>query len=275
MTADVHSADGYFAIIPETILDTDVSAQAIRLYAVLRRYADQRTGHAHPSRKTLATRMRVRDVKTVDRAVADLERIGAVSTFPRYVGEDGSVALVKDAAHPEQTSNGYTVHAQISGQGRGTEGRGGPPSGGEGVLPLEGDEPEPLEPEPGEPEKTVPRERGKATTSKGTRLPDDFPVTAEMEAWATTNAPGTSMRDHDRFCDYWRAKAGRDAVKVDWLATWRNWMRRASDERPGGAGALPRPGGSGPRPGPDQRAADVAALARSLQDHHNARQIGA
>ncbi len=29
----------------------------------------------------------------------------------------------------------------------------------------------------------------------------------------------------DKFSDYWKAKAGSNAVKVDWLATWRNWCR--------------------------------------------------
>jgi len=43
------------------------------------------------------------------------------------------------------------------------------------------------------------------------------------------------------FRDYWHAKAGRDAVKVDWGATWRKWCRRAADDRG-------RPGGNGSKP---------------------------
>ena len=27
------------------------------------------------------------------------------------------------------------------------------------------------------------------------------------------------------FADFWHAKAGKDACKLDWLATWRNWIR--------------------------------------------------
>ncbi len=30
----------------------------------------------------------------------------------------------------------------------------------------------------------------------------------------------------DTFKDYWMAKAGKDAVKADWLATWRGWCKR-------------------------------------------------
>jgi hypothetical protein len=33
----------------------------------------------------------------------------------------------------------------------------------------------------------------------------------------------------ERFADYWHAKAGKDAAKLDWPATWRNWCRKARD----------------------------------------------
>jgi hypothetical protein len=34
-----------------------------------------------------------------------------------------------------------------------------------------------------------------------------------------------------KFRDFWQAKAGADACKVDWDATWRNWIRRAAEGR--------------------------------------------
>jgi hypothetical protein len=48
--------------------------------------------------------------------------------------------------------------------------------------------------------------------------------------------------EHENFCDYWRAKAGSDARKLDWPATWRRWMRTAASRsasngyRPNGSG---------------------------------------
>lgn len=33
--------------------------------------------------------------------------------------------------------------------------------------------------------------------------------------------------EHAKFLDYWHAKAGRDGIKTDWPATWRNWIRNA------------------------------------------------
>lgn len=71
-------AEGYFVIVPEWVLDADVTDKAVRLYAVLRSYADHRTGVAFPGRRTLAARLHVADPKAVDRALAELEGIGAV-----------------------------------------------------------------------------------------------------------------------------------------------------------------------------------------------------
>lgn len=72
----------------------------------------------------------------------------------------------------------------------------------------------------------------------GTRLADQFVITSEMRDWATTEVPGVDLRDQTRrFCDYWRAQPGARGRKVDWIATWRNWMRKAHDDlkrRPGG-----------------------------------------
>lgn len=39
-----------------------------------------------------------------------------------------------------------------------------------------------------------------------------------------------------KFKDYWIAKAGKDATKADWLATWRNWIRREAENAKGGIG---------------------------------------
>lgn len=72
-------AEGYFVITPEWVLDADISDKAVRLYGVLRSYADHRTGVAFPSRRTLAARLHVADPKAVDRAMTELEEIGAVT----------------------------------------------------------------------------------------------------------------------------------------------------------------------------------------------------
>lgn len=71
----------YFAIIPEWILHSDISANAIRLYCVLNRYANQ-NGQAWPSRKSIADLMRI-SVATVDRAKDELVGIRALTVEAR------------------------------------------------------------------------------------------------------------------------------------------------------------------------------------------------
>lgn len=72
-----------------------------------------------------------------------------------------------------------------------------------------------------------------AEAAKGSRVPEPFTVTAAMSEWAQTNAPNVDIsRETENFVDYWRAKTGRDATKLDWPATWRKWMRTASDRGP-------------------------------------------
>ncbi|MNV78051.1 hypothetical protein D3C71_1715200 [compost metagenome] len=44
-------------------------------------------------------------------------------------------------------------------------------------------------------------------------------------------------READCFADYWHAKGGADARKVDWQATWRNWVRRCNGAKPGAQGS--------------------------------------
>jgi hypothetical protein len=37
--------------------------------------------------------------------------------------------------------------------------------------------------------------------------------------------------ERERFRDYWLAKAGAGAVKIDWSATSRNWACKSAEQR--------------------------------------------
>lgn len=105
--------------------------------------------------------------------------------------------------------------------------------------------------------KPPPRKRG--STNRGTRLPDAFTVTPEMVDWAREHTPHVDGRfETAQFRDYWRAKSGKDATKLDWVATWRNWMRKAEERAPrqpsNHRGAASKPSTT------DQRVADIQAL---------------
>jgi uncharacterized protein YdaU (DUF1376 family) len=62
---------------------------------------------------------------------------------------------------------------------------------------------------------------------RGSRLPADFEPDLE---YARKELPDIDAgAEADRFKDYWKARSGPDAVKVDWKATWRNWIRTCRD----------------------------------------------
>lgn len=73
---------------------------------------------------------------------------------------------------------------------------------------------------------------GRASTATGHRLPDGWmppqPVVAQMRS----DHPHVNLKsEHEKFVDYWRAQPGAKGRKVDWPATWRNWIRRAAEQQ--------------------------------------------
>ena len=54
-------------------------------------------------------------------------------------------------------------------------------------------------------------------------LPDDW----KPDAIAAGVPVGAVDLEGRKFRDYWVAKTGKDATKMDWQATWRNWCRNA------------------------------------------------
>ena len=86
-------------------------------------------------------------------------------------------------------------------------------------------------------DKPIPdRESGlarKPKDSRGARLTlTELP--ADWREWARQERPDLDpIRTWDLFSDYWRAKPGKDGVKTDWLATWRNWVRRENSNKGG------------------------------------------
>lgn len=81
----VRSDTGPFALVPEWVVDASISDRAFRLYATLARYADQK-GLAWPRRSVLADRLGT-SVKSIDRAMGELEALGAVVIEARF--DDG------------------------------------------------------------------------------------------------------------------------------------------------------------------------------------------
>lgn len=82
---------------------------------------------------------------------------------------------------------------------------------------------------------------------RGSRLPDPWPLTDELRSIAAALRPEVDPDlEHAKFCDFWHAKSGRDATKLDWVLTWRNWIRnaRAAPRARGEEPLLPKSAGS-------------------------------
>jgi uncharacterized protein YdaU (DUF1376 family) len=61
---------------------------------------------------------------------------------------------------------------------------------------------------------------------RGTRLDPLFPFPPEWAEFCKEKRPDLVPREvFESFRDYWIAKAGQAGVKLDWDATWRNWVR--------------------------------------------------
>ena len=68
---------------------------------------------------------------------------------------------------------------------------------------------------------------------RATRIPAGFGVSSDMQAWAAVRCPDvdTSL-ETEIFVNYWQAKGGSSAAKLDWILTWRNWMLKAEQQAP-------------------------------------------
>lgn len=86
--------------------------------------------------------------------------------------------------------------------------------------PLPEPEPEPLSKEPLRP------------ATRGSRIPQPFLLNPQMIEWARTNTPNVNVNAVTaEFVDYWIGVPGGRGVKLDWEATWRNWLRRKNGDR--------------------------------------------
>lgn len=69
---------------------------------------------------------------------------------------------------------------------------------------------------------------------RGTRIPPGFVATDDMLAWARTEgwSPPDVARVTEAFVDYWTGIPGAKGRKVNWVGTWKNWLRREAERRP-------------------------------------------
>lgn len=91
------------------------------------------------------------------------------------------------------------------------------------------------------PQEPAPPTRGTRFKRHEQGIPQDW-----LDAARDLRPDLDARKVYDSFCDHWVSKAGTYGVKLDWLATWRNWLRKEPAGRPGTAAAPAR--GNGPVP---------------------------
>ena len=84
-----------------------------------------------------------------------------------------------------------------------------------------------------ETERETETETKKEKKTLGKRLASDFSFPKEWEEFCQTERPELNpAKTFDQFKDYWIAQAGQKGVKLDWFATWRNWVRNTKAVKP-------------------------------------------
>jgi len=81
---------------------------------------------------------------------------------------------------------------------------------------------------------TLPQRSGNVSP-RAARLPNDWACPPDWIEWAVDLRqwhPSDAEAEAEIFANYWQAKGGKDACKLDWRKTWQNWVR--SSRRPDG-----------------------------------------
>jgi hypothetical protein len=93
-------------------------------------------------------------------------------------------------------------------------------------------------------------------SSRASRLPSDWVLPDDWRAYCARKRPDLNADDvAENFRDFWHARAGPGALKADWSAAWRRWVR----EERSGDGRFKSANGGRRRVDPAQREAEDRA----------------
>ena len=195
--------DRRFAIIDEWILDLSISDRALRLYAVLNRYADKDTHKAFPSRRTLAERLNC-SPKSVDRAIGELIEASLLEKEQRW---NSSLMFTLTSGAP--VSRGVDSHDQggWTPQSRGVD------KGDDLTRTTE------LEPE-----------NENHLTKAKPKNADEYEPSQELLEALSRDYPGVRLDiELEKFRDHHMANGSQFKI---WDRAFRKWIRQAADWSP-------------------------------------------
>lgn len=214
-----HNEVHCFSIVPiEVNLDARLNLKDIRVLIALLSFRDKTTNLCWPSREKMAERCRMH-VSDISHATTRLVGFGWLTK----TGKGGySKASVYQLHVPDLTTIGESPTI------------GETPSVGESTTRDVGESPtQTLGELPTRIEQTIEHTKEQTNkVSRGTRLPATWYPDPQLIMWAKQQRPDINVHDTtESFKDYWHGVSGAKGIKLDWDATFRNWIRNQRGQR--------------------------------------------
>ena len=234
-----------FSFFPIRLLQLALSEQELRVMVALYSFRDKNANTVWPSTPEIAERSGIRDVTRISKVTKRLVEMGLITKRKRgfaggnvygFLSEDEestnlaeSANLVRNAkakssnlaesANLEKSALSNLAESALSNLAESAKCK-------ELTNELTNEHTRELGSPPAQ-RKHADAQR----THSGCRLPDDW--TPDV-VFAASNGMSDldALTEAERFRDYWRSVAGAKGRKSDWQATWRNWIRRAVEQRP-------------------------------------------
>lgn len=191
----------------------------LKVYAALCSFADGEN-KCHPKRKHIAERI-YSDWGDIDESTQK-NRVARISKVLTSLKSGGYIEIEGDGRFGKP--NDYTlIHRVTKGDSKAHS------KGVEKAHPHGDKKTHPHDVEKAHPQTThhnnTPVQQSSGRAKRSTAIKSDFSISSEMREWAKTEGIQFDIdREHKSFVDYWLSNG---KAKKDWVATWRNWMRRA------------------------------------------------
>ena len=211
----------------------DLEHAEFRILTLLLSYADRECRNAFPGNARLARDMGIKDVRRVIRVLRALEEKGYIAESVSHSRtRSWALTLPANPGHGDQGKGGHGDHG---GDGHGDH----PTTTEDQVLTLRS----PVvasRVRADAPAHARGADQAEPKAKRGTRLPADFIPSEKSRKTILTESPTLDLRrEHAKFVDHWAAAPGQRGVKLDWDATWRNWMRKAAEQKQPRANGAP------------------------------------
>ena len=182
-------------------IDLDLSPSDKLILILLANNANDETGDCFPSQSYLAKRSGL-SRGSVNRVIKRLVIAGLVDIIPQYRDDGG------------RRSNRYRLNMDVTG-------------GGVTIDHSPCDEKIHNPVTVGDSRTVISNHQKKHSETRGTRLEEDWVLPDEWRAWAKETRPDLHLDTvASCFRDHWISVGGVRGIKRNWLATWRNWVRR-------------------------------------------------